>query len=159
MGSVAQFGRVLLSLAAVLVLMWFIARRFKGSARGSGGALLDVLARRQMSRTSSVAVVRVHDKALILGITDSSIALIGETDLEAAQAAVATAGEKRPQAPRRPVRDVALRLDEDGRIVPADDIPTARPARRGGGLSGSALSPQTWRQTLDSLRDLTARNR
>ena len=35
--------------------------------------------------------------------------------------------------------------------------PKTRPARDTGGLAGSALSPATWRQTLDALRDLTAR--
>jgi hypothetical protein len=41
------------------------------------------------------------------------------------------------------------------RELPLDVEPSARR----GPLAGSALSPDTWRQTLESLRDLTARSR
>lgn len=163
MDTVTLIGRLLVSLAAVLGLMWVIARRARRTVRGTG-ALVDVLGRRQLSRTASVAVVRVLDQALVLGVTDGQVSLISTLDLDAAQAAIAP--ESRADAPLP-----STAVDEAGRIVAPDAPATrqrparkARPARtaqqaRTGGLAGSALSPDTWRQTLDTLRDLTARSR
>jgi flagellar protein FliO/FliZ len=138
MATVMMLGRLLLSLAAVLLLMWFVARRLRGSTRRGNAEVLDVLGRRQLSRTSSVAVVRVLDQALIIGITDTHVSLLGETDLDAAREAAHAAADTEPErSPQRRPR------------------PATRPAR----LAGSALSPATWRQTLESLRELTVRNR
>jgi flagellar protein FliO/FliZ len=136
MNTVAVVGRLFLSLAVVLILMWIIARRVKRGAgpRGRGNRLIDVLSRQQLSRTASVAVVRVMDQALIVGITDGQISVLGETDLDAARDQLATES--------RPARTVRK--------------PIEAPARKGT-LTGSALSLGTWKQTVESLRDLTAR--
>ena len=40
-----------------------------------------MLARQQLTRGSSVAVVRVADQALVLGVTDGQVTLLAETDL------------------------------------------------------------------------------
>jgi flagellar protein FliO/FliZ len=153
METVTLIGRLLISLAAVLGLMWVIARRVKRPTRGRSAGLVDVLGRRQLSRTASVAVVRVLDQALILGITDGHVSLIGETDLTAAEAAIETPAPTRPRPGPAKV-DLATKIGPDGRIL-LDQRPTpARPTA----LAGSALSPNTWRQAVDSLRNLTARN-
>ncbi len=137
-------GRLLVSLAAVLGLMWVIARRVKRTGPARGTTLVDVLGRRQLSRTASVAVVRVGERALVLGVTDAQVTLIGETDLAGAEQAVAETG-RRP-APRPP--DLTNRIGPDGRIL------AQPPAPRNTALAGSALSPDTWRQAVSSLRGI-----
>jgi flagellar protein FliO/FliZ len=159
MESVALVGRLLLSLAVVLGLMWLIARRLKRSGgRGKNGKLIELLSRQQLSRSASVAVVRVLDQALIVGITDGQVAVLGEADLDRAQQALA-ANEApklaRPTRPARPVRTFPAQRP----VTAAPLDPSVHGARgvQGGALAGSALSLNTWRQTLDTLRDLTAR--
>ncbi|MCU1655626.1 MAG: hypothetical protein JWO57_282 [Pseudonocardiales bacterium] len=144
MDTVALVGRLFVSLAAVLGLMWVIARRVKRPGKAKSTRLIDVLSRQQLSRTSSVAVVRVMDQALILGVTDGQVSVIGETDLEAVQARLEASAPTRP-ARVRTARAVASSLDDT--------------ASRSTTLAGSALSPTTWRQAVETLRDMTARTR
>jgi flagellar protein FliO/FliZ len=184
--TVAVAGRMLVSLAVVLGFMWLIARKMKKPGRAGNSGLVEVLGRRQLSRTASVAVVRVLDQALVLGITDGQVSLIGETDLAAAEEATARpAVERRSPRPRPAATpQPSPRIAADGRILPvpgpAAALPApvparprmgrppaarpagrrpalARPAAGGSALSGSALSPDTWRQTVRSLRSLTRR--
>jgi flagellar protein FliO/FliZ len=120
------------SLAVVLGLMWALARAVRrplGSGRGHGP--LAVLNRQQLTRGAAVTVVRVADRALILGVTDQQVSLLGEAEV--------ADFEKHP--PER--RDtVVLAEDEDG------DLPGAHPAADVGG-SG---------RFLDFLRDRTTRH-
>jgi flagellar protein FliO/FliZ len=142
-GTVATVGRLLVSLAVVLGLMWVIARRMKRPLRGRSSRLIDVLGRQQLSRTSSVALVRVLDQALILGVTDGRVSVLGEADLATARAQLAETDAPRvpPRAPERTATATTL------------------PERGTGPLAGSALSAGTWRQTVEAMRDLTARRR
>jgi len=157
MNSVALVGRLLISLAVVLGLMWLVARRMKRSGgHGKNGKLIELLSRQQLTRNSSVAVVRVLDQGLILGVTDGQVAVLGEVELDALQEAIAvneTAKKIRPARPARPAQParVTRPAAAAGADVPANGS-TPRSA-----LAGSALSLGTWRQTVDSLRDLTAR--
>jgi flagellar protein FliO/FliZ len=161
MDTVAVVGRLLLSLAFVLGLMWLIARRVKRGpgGRGRSGRLIDVLSRQQLSRSASVAVVRVMDQALIVGVTDGQITVLGETDLQAAQASLEAAAE--PTRPARTLRPARAAGSTQARVARTRPEPAERPERpeRAGkpALAGSALSLGTWKQTVESLRDLTAR--
>ena len=195
MATVAMLGRLLVSLAFVLGLMWLLARRVKRPTKANG-KLVDVLSRQQLTRTASVAVVRVGEQALILGVTDGQVSVLGEADLGQIQAQLET------QIPVRPTRRAARLSATDpaaltvaslssatlptvNRTVPkpavapapgrhsaaAESGPDAHPeihpdvvasvtkpeSRKA--LSGSALSPDTWRQTIDALRDLTVRSK
>lgn len=160
MASVALVGRLLLSLAVVLGLMWLIARRMRRSGgRAKNGKLIEVLSRQQLTKASSVAVIRILDQALIVGVTDGQVAVLGESDLSAVQQALAA-------EPARPVRTATRttgRATAEPRVR-ATGAARRQPAlagldagQRPGGLSGSALSLSTWRQTVDTLRDLTVR--
>ena len=148
-------GRLLVSLAAVLGLMWFVGRRVRKGSKGKtkNSRLIDVLGRQQLSRNSSVAVVRVGEQALIIGVTDGTVNVLGETDLGAAQAIVASGEIARPRSrtERAPVTTGSHRA---GPVLV--DKPSADDRRNT--LSGSALSPQTWKQTIESLREMTARS-
>jgi flagellar protein FliO/FliZ len=133
--------RLVLSLAAVVGLMWVAARVMRGQlTRGQGGAL-EVVARQQVGRGASIAVVRVADQALVLGVTENKVTLISAADLGAVQAAQATAEEER----------IAVRSPVD-----ADGV-RSRPGESGGRLQGSIVSPATWKQAVDVIRDRTAR--
>jgi flagellar protein FliO/FliZ len=133
--------RIAFSLLVVFGLMWGLARvaRRGGMGRRGSGAL-SVLNRQALSRGSSVAVIRVADRALILGVTDAQVSLLGETDLNAFEAEP----HARPETP-------AGTTD----VLPAVH-PTVLP-HHGGKLDGSLLSPRTWGSTLDFLRDRTTR--
>ena len=125
------------SLLVVLMLMWGAARLLRRPFGGRGSDGLAVLGSHQLGRGSSVAVVRVGERALVLGITDQQVSLLGETDL--------AAFETDPE-------EEHIAVDVDG-----DLLPGRHPASTGGPLSGSILSPRTWMSTLEFLRDRTTR--
>jgi flagellar protein FliO/FliZ len=131
--------RIGFSLLVVLGLLWGVAKVIRRPAgpRRAAGALV-ILGRQQLSRGSAVAVVQVHDRALILGVTEQQISLLGEADLEAFES----------HGHHHEHRD-HMALEPDG------GLPAAHPA---GPLEGSLLSPRTWGSTLDFLRDRTSRH-
>jgi flagellar protein FliO/FliZ len=123
--------RIFFSLAVVLVLMWALARVARRPLAGRGGGAMAVLARQALTRGASVAVVRVGEKAYVLGVTDQNVTLLAEAEPAAIEAAAHPHHEVREQLP----------LDALG---PA--------GTRGGALAGSVLSPSTWRQAAGALR-------
>lgn len=132
--------RIVFSLLVVVALMWGmakLARKPLGARRGGG--LIEVLGRQQLSRGASVAVVRVADKAMVLGVTDGRVSLISEADLEAIEEY-----QPEPQVKREP-----LALDS---LNASAGAPVGTPGN-GGSLGGSVLSPDTWKQTLRFLRN------
>nr|WP_240940235.1 flagellar biosynthetic protein FliO [Planosporangium flavigriseum] len=134
--------RIVFSLLVVVALMWGmakLARKPLGIRRGGG--LIEVLGRQQLSRSASVAVVRVADKAMVLGVTDGQVSLISEADL-------ATIEEYQPEAP---VKREPLSLES------LDSATTPAGARAIGPLNGSVLSPDMWKQTMQFLRERTVR--
>jgi flagellar protein FliO/FliZ len=182
MDSLAQVGRLLLSLAFVLGVMWLIARRVRKSpSRVRNTKLIDVIGRQQLTKSSSIAVVRVLDQALILGVTDGQVTVLSEADVAKVEAHLdAPADEKTPlrtraprvslpsfaapkapaDAPATPAAPTGSRPLPPNRAVPAGAVPAAEAvAHRKSALAGSALSPGTWRATVDSIRDLTVRTR
>ena len=86
--SIALVVRVIVSLGVVLALMAgaaAILRRNGVPGRGSAGgrrtpARVEVIARHGLGRASSVAVVRVGERALVLGVTEQQITLLAEAD-------------------------------------------------------------------------------
>jgi flagellar protein FliO/FliZ len=141
----ADLLRVVISLGVVLGLLWVAARLLRRTSVVRGTSAVEVLARAQLARNASLAVVRVADRALVLGVGDGRVALVAEADLQTVRSALATpAKETRQSVTIRPV------IAEAG--VQADN-----PAARGGPLAGSALSPTTWRTAIEQLRMRTAR--
>ena len=117
--------RIFFSLAVVLLLMWGLARVARRPLSGRGGGALSVLARQALTRGASVAVVRVGERAYVIGVTDQTVTLLAEADPDAIEAAAHPSHEVREQ----------LSLD----------------ALTGSGpLAGSALSPSTWRQAASA---------
>src|SRR5690349_11086968 len=84
--------RIVFSLLVVLGLLWGLARLAKRPLGARKGGLIDVLGRQQLSRGASVAVVRVADRAMVIGVTDNQVTLLSEADLAAIE-------EYQPEAP------------------------------------------------------------
>jgi flagellar protein FliO/FliZ len=74
--------RIGFSLFVVLGLMWALARvvrRPLGVGRAHGQ--LAVLNRQQLTRGAAVTVVKVADRAMILGVTEQQVSFLGEADI------------------------------------------------------------------------------
>ena len=135
MNGLALAGRAGISLVLVLGLLWGITRLLRGRTQGRVPGVVEVVSRQALGRTASVTVVRVGARALVLGVTESHVTLLGDTELPAP--AVATA------AP-------AVLPQSTGSAVAAAQ-------RRPGALAGSVLSPSTWRAGVAFLREKTVR--
>jgi flagellar protein FliO/FliZ len=84
--------RVVLSLAVVLGLFWMVARTGSRKLGGRDRKLVTVRSRQALSRGSSLAVVEVGSRVLVVGVSDGGIRLLTELDpqeLEGREAAPA----------------------------------------------------------------------
>ncbi|RLK53644.1 flagellar biosynthetic protein FliO [Actinokineospora cianjurensis] len=132
----AELLRVFIALLLVLGALWLAARLARRPMRNRRrGGTMDVLARTQLSRGASVTVVQVDKTALVLGVTDHQVNLLHVADAEA----FALPEPGKPADPTKP-----------GELSPVD-----KPAQ--GALAGSVLSPSTWKQALDALRERSVR--
>jgi flagellar protein FliO/FliZ len=138
MSTARMLVQLVLALTVVLGLMWAASRGLR-RAGGRSGAAREVVARRQISRGASVSVVRLGDRALVLGVTDSTVTMLADVPADEVAPAPAPAGEEVAVEPER--RESGVR--------------SGAPAS--GALAGSALSPGTWRTALEVLRERTAR--
>ena len=140
-----MFVRVGASLLAVLILVAIVARLARRASRRGPGTGLAVLDRTGLGKDAAVAVVAVADRVLVIGVTPQNVTMLTELDPRTVPAAVdlRDSGEVGVEpvdgAGRRP------------RPVPARAVPS-KPA-----WSGSVLSPATWKQGLEALRDKTSR--
>jgi flagellar protein FliO/FliZ len=120
--------RLVCSLAIVLGLLLLIARFAGRRFQGRAGAPVHIVHRQPISRGSSVTVVTVGTRILVLGSTEQQVTLL--TELEPDEIDLP---EEQPEP-----------LDGES---PAAASPAR--ARAGiGALGGSILSPQTWKQAL-----------
>ena len=122
--------RLVCSLAIVLGLLLLIARFAGRRFQGRAGSPVHVVHRQPISRGSSVTVVTVGTRILVLGSTEQQVTLL--TELEPDEIDLP---EEQPEP-----------LDGES---PAAASPARARARAGiGALGGSILSPQTWKQAL-----------
>jgi flagellar protein FliO/FliZ len=138
--------RLVVSLAIVvgllLVLARFGARRFHGQT----GALVRVVHRQPLSRTSAVAVVTVGSRVLVLGTTEHQVSILTELDPEE-------------------IGDVALEpIDEEAEVATLDTLSRSHApmladplAGSRGPLAGSVLAPQTWRQAFQAATQVASK--
>jgi flagellar protein FliO/FliZ len=152
--TVAVIGRMLLALVLVLVLMWCLARWARKPLGGKADRVMTVLARQQLSRTSSVTVLRVMDRALVLGVTEQGVQLISETELSAVEEALATETGRSRTFSRKQLDETPEAESAGSPLEPARQ-PTDR--RGASALDGSVLSPKTWSQLVSAARELTVR--
>lgn len=139
--------RVVISLVAVVGALWLIAKLARRPLRRLGGGRhLEVVARTALSRNASIAVVRIDERALVLGVTDGGITLVGEADPEQFADRPEPRLRRKPLVPGSSERqlDFGLGGTRKHRTTATDDRLT---------LAGSALSFRTWRQAFDTLLD------
>jgi flagellar protein FliO/FliZ len=72
--------RLVLSLAIVLGLFWMVARTGSRRLGGRDRALMRVRSRQSLSRSSSLAVVEVGRRVLVVGVSDGGVRLLTEMD-------------------------------------------------------------------------------
>ncbi|MDT5016859.1 MAG: flagellar protein FliO/FliZ [Mycobacterium sp.] len=152
MNGIVLIGRMLLALGVVLGLMWLLARYARRPLAGRPDKVLSVVARQQLNRTASVAVVKVMDRALVVGISDQGVRLLTEAELAPIEMALAS---ERTNPSRQIGRARGAIAKPAEQPTAAADL-TAAPERRGA-LDGSILSPATWRQLVGLARDATVR--
>ncbi len=138
--------RVVLSLAVVLGLLWFVARTSSRRLGGAARGLVRVVARQPLARTASLAVVEVGDRVLVVGVSENGVSLLTEMD-----------PSELPTPATEPAEGIAETADAPGSVPDAGSwlgkaasgMDRGRGSRRAApspGLAGSVLSGQTWRQ-------------
>jgi flagellar protein FliO/FliZ len=171
MDAVAAIARTSISLVAVLGLLYLISRWLRRRQGGVvGGADFTVLAKQSLGAKAAVALVKVGDRALVVGVSDAGVSLLGETDVASvlpeadrfkesgggaeaeASATDDTTGETPEDAPAQPGAGERY-VRKDGETIAVKTA--ARHASSG--VTGSALSPATWTKAVDVLRERTTR--
>ncbi len=122
------FLRLTVSLAVVLALMILASRLIRNrggfvpTSSASRGAQVEVLARKPLSRTTSIAVVRAGGRDIVVGVTETTISVLAEADPEALQfdttdphGTLDPGGNDRPSPPWKTALD-ALREKSTRRV-------------------------------------------
>jgi flagellar protein FliO/FliZ len=151
--------RLVFSLAVVVGMLLLLAKFSAKRFRGGSGSLVQVVQRQPLSRTSSVAVVTVGSRVLVLGTTEQQVQLLTELDpdeLDVPDLAVPDleAASDRPRAIERgqsdeaPAARLLARPKRQSRTKPTAVVRDADVVAVEGALSGSVLSAQTWKQAF-----------
>jgi flagellar protein FliO/FliZ len=171
--------RVAVSLAAVLGLLWWLARRTGGrpGAKGARAGLLRprtslqlaVVGRQSLGGRTSVALVAVGDRRLLLGVSEHGVTLLTEVAPEPAEPAGATTRreeldaaelERLLEQPLAPVTGAAATTSTFPTSTSATSAPAARkPAvpKQRNPLEGSVLDATMWRQAVVAVQERTTR--
>lgn len=162
--------RVLLSLAAVLGLLWMVQRRLTRSGRMPGAAKpVNVVTRQAIAPKASVVVVDVDGQRFLLGVTEQSVTVLNagaapvpeeiETPSPRLKAAESAAAPK-PTVERvsggaafaRLLSDVSGSASRSSAAAPEDVAYLPQANGTPGPLGGSILSPNTWKRTAAAIR-------
>jgi flagellar biosynthetic protein FliO len=88
LSTLGMFIRLIFSLSIVIGLMWVAARMLRrrglaplGAKRAGTGVQVELLARRPLGRNSSIAVVRIGERAIVVGISDHQITKLDDADI------------------------------------------------------------------------------
>ncbi|KRF37449.1 FliO/MopB family protein [Nocardioides sp. Soil805] len=151
--------RLVASLAVVVGLMLLLARIVGKRYGARAGAPVQVLHRQPLSRSTSVAVITVGSRVLVVGTTDHQVSLLAELDPEdlvvegeldgpgAEELVLLPASTPDGSVAGSPLR-VPTVLRPTGAHRAAHRAEGTRRTVDGGGLAGSVLSAQTWRQAF-----------
>nr|WP_231707726.1 flagellar biosynthetic protein FliO [Arthrobacter sp. zg-Y919] len=155
--------RVLVSLGAVLGLLWFLQRYLTRNARfdGANQPAVRVVSRQPLTPKASVVVVETEGQRFLLGVTEASVNVLHTAELPpapeplptsddgfAASLEAAKAADPYPQYAGDPSAGLPSRRAGRG----AHALPPVQPVPAKSALSGSILAPDTWRQAGAALR-------
>ena len=135
--------RLGLSLGLVFGLMWVAIRVMRGRdglARRNSTDVLEILERKALTKNTSIALVRVGDQALAVGITEQSITLLNASPID-------------------PTSDGATEVVEIGGVSVTEigAFESSTPVQLEIG-SAPAMTVKPSGSFLDTLRDLTVRH-
>ena len=137
--------RLVLCLAFVGGVLLFASRVAQKRGLGGNTGVIEVVARQRMGRASSVSVLRVAGRVLVVGSTEEQVTLLAEVEDDELRTAMAAA------APVRTPAEAGTSELEPGRVA----VPTARSGS--GALAGSVLDRGTWTTVVSELRERTVR--
>jgi flagellar protein FliO/FliZ len=134
--------RVVLSLAAVLGVIWYAQRRISRGTRGGRAKTISVVGRQSVGSKASVAVVDVDGKRFLLGVTEHAVTILHTADapLDSADAFSRALSEE--------TTEHATELSST-HSAPAGALLRPTPQSP---LAGSLLSADTWRRAFASLK-------
>jgi flagellar protein FliO/FliZ len=161
--------RVIVSLAVVLGVLWYLQKKL--SKRGVGkaaGKAITLVGRQAIGPKASVAVVEIEGRRLVLGVTEHQVTVLHsmeghllerpmhpfEVSLAEAQPVVYP-DNVRPITGPVPIRAVVT--VPEGPAAPVQELRRPRGSHRqqpAGKLAGSILSPETWRQASAAIREV-----
>jgi len=135
--------RLVLCLAMVGGLLLFASRVAKKRGLGGTTGVIEVVARQRMGRASSVSVLRVAGRVLVVGSTEEQVTLLAEVEDDELRTAMAALA---------PVRSPA-----EGQTTELDTTRVTAPPRASGTLAGSVLDRGTWTTVVQEMRERTVR--
>ena len=149
MDTLLVAGRVLLSLAAVVGLLWFLQRRItKGTVSTRATKLVNVVTRQGLAQKASVVVIDVEGKRFLLGVTEHSVTVLDATELPVLDTAAAFESALiEAEATPSMQKSAATPIPFPQQFDPSTGLP-----RRVGVLDGSILSLTTWKRAAVALR-------
>lgn len=157
--------RVLLSLAVVLVLLRMVQRRLtRGAAKP-----VNVVTRQAIAPKASVVIVDVDGQRFLLGVTEQSVTVLNAgtapvpEEIETPSPrlnAVESAAAPKPTGERvsgsaafaRVLSNVSGSAPRSSAAAPEDVAYLSQANGTPGPLSGSILSPTTWKRTAAAIR-------
>lgn len=154
--------RMVLALACVLGLLWFIGRRT--GARGPAARrapAVTLIGRQSLGGRSAVALVEVAGRRLVLGVGEQGVTLLAEVEMptptDADRVALDTAELERlldPIAgPLDPRDDIPVTTLQSSPAARKPAVPTPRNP-----LEGSILDATTWRRAVEAVQERTIRH-
>jgi flagellar protein FliO/FliZ len=153
--------RVLLSLAAVLGVLWMLQRRLTKGARASRATkLISVVTRQVIAPKASVVVLDVDGKRFLLGVTEQSVTVLNTSELpvpivaETAPARLTAVPQPAPDAaPATALAFGRAMADADGKALGGSTLGgSTLGGFTTGPLGSSILSPTTWKRAAAALR-------
>lgn len=124
--------RLILSLSLVLGLLLLIARLGGRKFRGKRDAMVQILHRQHLTRSSTISVVSVGSKVLVLGTTEHQVRVLTELD---------------PDEVEFPELEPAAD-DADDAVASKSLVSVPKQGVSNSPLAGSVLSVDTWKQAL-----------
>jgi flagellar protein FliO/FliZ len=150
METVVVALRVALSLGVVLALLWFLHRRItRGSKQRGPAAAITVLGKQAVGQKASVVVVDADGMRFVLGVTENNVTVLHSAQAPVAETPAAAFAEVLTAVPAPVETAPAPTAAPVAAAVRAKDLESA--LVKPGALTGSILSPATWRQAAAAL--------
>lgn len=152
----------MLSLAAVLGVLWFLQRRVaRTQAKRRDSEAITVLGRQGVGPKAQVVVIQTEDARYVLGVTEHGVSVVDRLPVKPTETADQNARPVWSDATAEASSDAeefdrilaATALTDTTTLSGAEQLPQQRRVRhRNDPLRGSILSPETWRQTAEAIR-------